>query len=206
MTAADIARVVITVGVLQLLCDMIAYWRIFSQASYQSCLEKLSRAKFNVENLKSKKSNEKNQKKLQRSENDYSAALGNVARKHSIPNFMTSTLFVILLRIMGAEYKGIVFGVLPFTPWKFVQRITARGLDMIGLEWIAESKVSDLGQACSFFVIYVLATVSIKYYVSQITGVRPPKGAESVAAMVDTPQGRRMMRSLGLDPADLKLE
>jgi hypothetical protein len=53
--------------------------------------------------------------------------------------------------------------------------------------------------------IYILCTLSIKYYVHQLFGNFPPMGADQgVMSMIDTPLGRRIARSAGIDPDDLK--
>lgn len=158
MTAADISNIIITVAVTQLLCDLIANWTIFRKDRYQRTVSALERAQSKLEREKiaigkeaataeepatkatnthqtstAKKAGsgkaEKLAKRLKRVEDEHSEALASVSRHHILPNMLTSLMFVVLLRILGAEHKGNVLGVLPFTPFPFARRITARGLD-----------------------------------------------------------------------------
>jgi hypothetical protein len=50
----------------------------------------------------------------------------------------------------------------------------------------------------------VLATMSIKYYVGKLLGTQPPTGAEGMMAVLDSPAGQKLMRSVGVDPAEFK--
>jgi Integral membrane protein EMC3/TMCO1-like len=251
MPASEILRIVVTVATVQFLCDLVAHWRIFSQQSYQRQLEKLSRAKFKLDqiqekegithetvkaaaaaattttNSKSKKNNnskaDRNAKKLQRAEDDHKNALADITKRHTVPNFFTSIVFLILMRVMGTELKGKVLAVLPFAPFGIFKRITSRGLDFTdgaadvfalmatsgdGKEEAGRnsSVVTDLAQACSFAFLYMLTAMSVKFYVHQLFGTKPPPGAESLLSLVDSPQGKNMIRAVGLEPVDLKEE
>ena len=46
MTASDILNIVVTVAVVQGICDLLAYWRVYSSEAYDRALEKRSRALF----------------------------------------------------------------------------------------------------------------------------------------------------------------
>jgi hypothetical protein len=175
MTAADILRIATTVGTVQLLCDLISNWRIYGKEPYQRALGALSRAKWkrdkaladskeaggvvkkDAKDTNGKKGTkvDKHAKRLQRTEDDYLEAASEVARRHTVPSLFISVLFVILLRILGTEYKGQMVGILPFAPFSFLQRFFGRGLEFGDLDFESMSdKVTDTSQACSFVFVY----------------------------------------------------
>lgn len=203
MPAPEILRIVATVGLTQMFCDLFFYWRIFSQEPYTRALERLGRLKYRLESTQTK-----NSKKSQRYESDYKTAVADVARRHLWPTMLTSAVFLILMRVLGSELRGQVLGVLPFVPIKFLRRITSRGLefDEAAVEFEENAKVNDVGQAVSFTFIYMLAAMSVKFYVGKLCGTKPPKGAESVFSFMETPQGQRMMKQFGIDPDELKMD
>ena len=210
MTASEILNLAGTVATVQIICDGIANWRIYSQEPYQRALGALSRSKAKLERERvavgkesakvgaaTSTSNSKKQKadrlakRLQRAEDDYAEARGNVARKHVAPGFISAVIFMIILRILGTEHKGNVMGILPFTPFSLIKRLTARGLEFdpqLSFEPVSE-KVTDVGQACSFMFIYFLCTFSIKYYAGRIFGTKPPAGTEGLMSIMDSPAG-----------------
>jgi len=236
MTASEIARICITVGVIQALCDLFAYWRIYSKESYQRALEKRDRANFKYQKAKkdheaakelaektsetvtspkkgSKSSKggssklEKQAKILQRTEDDFNDSTANVARHHVASGVLTSIIFVILMRVLGAEYKGNVIGVLPFSPFNLLRRITGRGLDFGDAKLESTSdKVTDTSQACAFVFIYLLSASGVKFYVNKLFGTQSPPGADGVMSIVNSPTGQKIMKSVGIDPEDLKQE
>jgi hypothetical protein len=118
--------------------------------------------------------------------------------------------FFILLRILGAEYKGKVIGVLPFVPYNIVSKITARGLDWTNV--VASNDVEletqlVTKQAISFLCIYVLSTFTAKFYVHKLVGIQPPKGADQgFTTLAESPMIRSTLSSFGIDPDDLKME
>jgi hypothetical protein len=62
-------------------------------------------------------------------------------------------------------------------------------------------------QAFSFFIVYLLAGFTVKYYINKAVGTKPPKGADQgYQTIVDSPMGQAMARSLGIDPNDLKVD
>jgi len=227
MTAPEILQLVTTVVVVQIGCDLVANWRVFNQAPYKKLLGQADRAKSkldreiaaagkepaqasSVSGKSGKKSSraEKMAKRLQRAQDDYSEALANVAKKHTVPSVMTSVMFLVLLRILGTEYKGNIIGVLPFTPFKFLQRLTLRGLTFVegADEFVGTEKVGSTSQAAAFMFIYFLCGISVKFYAGRFFGTRPPKGAESIMSVMDSPEGQKMIRKMGFDPDDLKME
>lgn len=241
MTASEILHIVVTVAAVQLVCDLLAHWRIYSQEPYQRSLDKLSRCQFKVAQLKAKeeqqsnsnKTNktaataaaatpakttknanklERNAKVVQRANDDHSNALANVAQHHTVPGVLTSLVFLILMRILGTDLKGKIVAILPYAPFSLLQRVTARGLDFGAAAASAAPppevgpSVSSLAQAASFTFIYMLTAASVKYYVHLLVSTAPPVGAESLMAMVDSPHGHHVMKSLGMDPADFKTE
>jgi hypothetical protein len=228
MTAAEILNLAVTVATVQILCDLVANWRVYSQEPYERAVGGLSRAKTKLERetvavarerqkpaeatkgtttKKSGSKADKLSKRLKRAEDDHADALSLVARKHTVPGVFTSLVFVILLRILGAEHKGKIIGVLPFAPFPILQRLTARGLEFGPLLFEPDTdKVTDTSQACVFMFIYFLCGFSVKFYAGKLFGARPPAGAESIMSLMDGPAGQKMMRSMGVDPNDYKME
>jgi hypothetical protein len=58
----------------------------------------------------------------------------------------------------------------------------------------------------TFFIssLAVLATMSVKFYVSKLFGTPAPKGAEGIMAVMDSPGGKKLMETMGIDPAEFK--
>ena len=46
MTASEILRIAVTVGVIQMICDWIAHWRVFSKEYYEKALGAHARAEW----------------------------------------------------------------------------------------------------------------------------------------------------------------
>jgi hypothetical protein len=229
MTASEILQIAITVGIVQMLCDLVAYWRVFSKEPYQRALEKLQRCKFKLDQItqkgqisqednnaaktetagtKKKNKLERNAKQLERAKDDHKDALANVAQRHTVPNMATSMVFLIIMRVMGTELKGKVIALLPFTPFGLLRKITARNLEFSS-DFVFEStddKITDIMQACGFAFVYMLTTASIKYYVHELFGVKPPPGADSILSVVDSPQGQKFIRAMGVEPPDFKAD
>lgn len=253
MTASDISSIVVTVAIIQLICDLIAHWRVFKKERYERLVTAHERAKWKKEkawkdatdagvvdpddpsatipkddkNIVGKTSTKKGSsgggghhhpkdtkqtrlaKAYQRAKQECTDAGALVARQHMLPNILSSIVFIILMRVFGTEYKGRILGILPFTPWSFVRRIlTFRGLEFRNdLTFIPISeKVSDIHQAVSFMCIYMLTTLSVKYYINQLFGTKPPIGVDGISNLTNSSWGKSVMKQAGLDPKDLKLE
>ena len=103
-----------------------------------------------------------------------------------------------------------VMGVLPFVPYDFVSRVTSRGLDwrdLLTTEAVTEVTSMHPKQAFSFFFVYALAGLAVKYYVNRLVGTKPPSGADGgISTVMDSPLGQNVMRSMGVDPNDLKMD
>ena len=100
-------------------------------------------------------------------------------------------------------------GVLPFVPYNLVSRLTSRGLDwkeLISTETLSEATTMHPKQAFSFFFVYVLAGLAVKYYVNRAIGTKPPPGADGLTTIVDSPAGQQAVRLMGIDPKDLKMD
>ncbi|KAL7481451.1 hypothetical protein ACHAW6_007133 [Cyclotella cf. meneghiniana] len=162
------------------------------------------------------KSAEKDRKKIQR-ENDEAAALAaEVARRHTAAGFYTSLAFLMLYKILAAEYAGRVVGVLPFEPFRLLQRVTFMGLggakkmsvgDIQSLwsEATVSPDVTSVSQACAFAFIYMLCSLSVKMMVNMAFGTKAPRGADDgVGTFIESPQSKKMMESFGLDVNDVK--
>ena len=102
-------------------------------------------------------------------------------------------------------------GVLPFVPYNMVSRVTARGLDWRAVDLEALNDATSVPmhpkQAFSFFFVYALAGLAVKYYVTKLVGTKPPKGADGgISTVMDSPIGQSVIRSMGIDPEDLKMD
>jgi hypothetical protein len=148
--------------------------------------------------------NAKHAKRLARSKEDYGEQCSEVARRHTGPGMLSSIFFVILLRILGAEHKGNVMALMPFVPFNFLTRITARGLDWGDVASLEGTDVA-VKQATSFLFIYLLSGLSVKYFINKAFGTQPPPGADKgILTVMESPQGQKMMKSMGIDPDELK--
>lgn len=209
MTSAEIINVVVTVAVVQLVCDLLANHFIFGKERYQRLLGRLSREQFKLVKEEAKEHvNEKQEKKLQKAKDDFAEASAEVARVHMSPKFFTSIAFVILYRILVTEYYGRSVAIVPFTPWKLVRKLSMRGIELkAGEAFEATAGMKDVNQACSFLFIYILSTLSIKHYVNQAFGTKPPKGADGgLMSMMDAPQSQRILKNFGMDNESFKLD
>ena len=185
---------------------------------------------------------EKQQQLVQRLTEEYNHRLSTVALIHTRPFVITGIIFLILMKVLGTEHQNKIIAILPFVPYRWVQRfLSQRGLQQIHPFWFGETNNSDetativlqellsnvnstytmsrtagdtigsitsMGQICSFTFIYMLTSMSVKYYMNQLFTTPPPKGAESyITLMMDTPQTQAMVqRATGIDPKSLKTE
>ena len=219
MTVSDIIYITTTVAFLQGICDTVANRVTFSSDAYkQRCrtLENL-RAKrdktvsqvaenpINVNSNSSAKARDKQAKKLQRAEEDFQTAASNVSLKHVIPNVLTGLAFFLLYKILNLEYQGKIIAVLPFTPWKFLQRFTMRGLKFDPeFVYSGTKRVPNSEQACGFLFVYLLTTMSVKFMVKHVLGTKPPPGADKgMFNMLDDPRGQQFLKAVGVDIDDI---
>jgi hypothetical protein len=169
MTASDIIRIVSTVAMTQVVCDVLANRYVYSKEKYADALERMERNRIkrdkvlasvqestiNDSNATNAKGNkklsgsaakalEKQAKKVERAEDDFNTAASNVARLHTTPNILTAVVFIILYRVLSFEFKGKVVAVLPFHPWKLVRRLSQRGLKF-STELVEISPVVGMG-------------------------------------------------------------
>ena len=200
MTSSEILNIVVTVAITQCVCDLVARWLIFSREPYKRAVETLNRVHVKREKLETsldtQAKQEKQAKKLHRLQEECSEAASEVARLHMLPKLFTSIVYVILYRILVAEYYGKVVAVLPFEPFKLLRKLTQRGLDINNKEG---------NQACSFHFIYILSAISVKFFVNKVVGVHPPKAAEGLLTLLDAPRNKRILKSFGMDPDVLKM-
>jgi uncharacterized membrane protein (DUF106 family) len=224
MPVSDIIYIVTTVAVAQGICDTLANRITYSSEIYNNRCAALERARAkrdktiaqiaqnpintNNNSNSSAKAKDKQAKKLQRAEEDFRVAATNVSQKHVVPNVLTALVFYILYKILNLEYQGKIVAILPFTPWKFFQRFTMRGIDfdpdflVQGFE--GTKRVENLQQSCGFLVVYLLATMSVKFMVKQVLGEKPPSGADKgLFTMLDDPRGQKFLTSLGVDMDEL---
>jgi hypothetical protein len=207
MTASEILHIVVTVGISQLCCELLAKYFVYSGDAYERRVAALERAKWKLDKAtEDAAKSSKHEKRLQRAKDEYGEQCALVSRKHTAPGFLSSIFFVMLLRILGTEHKGHVMAILPFPPFKFLSRITARGLDWSVLEdeSVLEGMSISHKQGTSFLFIYMLSALSVKFFVSKAVGTQPPAGADKgLMTIMESPGGKRMIRSFGLDPDDL---
>lgn len=207
MTASEILNIVTTVAISQLLIDLLANHFVYKGENYKRSLDSLERARWKLEKAeKDAAKNAKHAKRLQMAKDDFSAACSNVSSRHNGPGMLGAIYFLILLRILGTEHKGKVMAALPFVPLKFLQRISTRGLDWsnVDVETAFESVTIQHQQGASFLLIYMLSAMSIKFFVHKVVGTHPPPGADrGIAGLMESPQGKRIAKNLGLDPDEL---
>jgi len=207
MTASEILHVISTVAVTQIVVDVCSRWLVFSGDSYKRAVASLERAKGRRDKLAASldtaQKQEKQAKKLQRMQEDCSDAASEVARRHTVPGFFGSLVFLMLFRVLSTEYSGRVIGVIPFVPFRLLRKLTLRGLDVSAMD--PKDTEYNAYQACSFLFIYILATLSVKYFVHKLVGVAPPKEAEGgLSTVMDAPKNQKMLKSLGIDTDLLK--
>lgn len=258
MTAQDILQVITASAVIQCLCDIGAHYMIYQKESYQNLLDQVASSKSKllvaqnklkteettdtstkVSNKKGITNVEKQQQLVKRLEEEHNHRLSVVALVHARPFVVTAFLFLLLMRVLGTEHKNKVIAVLPFVPYRFIQRfLSLRGLQ-INPQWFAVANVEEssillqelfsnmnrnstasstihnnnntitsIGQVCSFTFIYMLTSMSVKYYMNQLLTTPPPKGAESyVSIMMDAPKTQQMVQNAtGIDPKTFKTE
>jgi hypothetical protein len=208
MTASEVLHIVITVGISQLVIDLLANYFVFKGENYTRLIEALERARWNLGKAEADaaKNPTKHGKRLLRAQEDFSAAGGNVSSRHVGPSMLGSIYFLILLRILGAEYKGKLLAVLPFIPFKFLQRVTTRGFNWSNLDTDTafEGVSVSYQQGVSFLFIYMLSALSVKVVVNRLVGTQPPPGADrGVMGFLESPQGKRIARGFGIDPDEL---
>lgn len=162
MPASEILRICTTVAFIQFLCNVVGNWFVFNNKAYVLALERLERATKAKDQAKGEEAaNKKGQKadkrakRIKRVEDEHKAAVTMVAGMHLVPNILTSVVFFIVLRIFGTDLKGTVIGVLPFTPFSFLRRLTGRGLEFGNAVLLEPSspRVTDIEQACSFMFV-----------------------------------------------------
>jgi hypothetical protein len=213
MTCSEISNIIVTIGLSQLILDLLSNYFVYQGDAYIRAIREMERCKSRVDRAEfdTKRSNNKNNaKKLERAKAEHSQACADVARRHMMPSIASSLFFFLLLRILGTEYKGKVIGILPFVPYHFVTRITARGLDWrdIAIEELKAAGTSmDPKRAFSFMFVYILAGFTVKFYVSKLVGKKPPAGADGgIQTILDSPMGRSFAKSIGIHPDDLKMD
>lgn len=254
MTVSDIGKIIVTVGITQLTADLLLRRYIFQSESYQRTVSSFERAKsrrdrtaasIDAKNKQqtdpknaggkgkqqapSAKSLEKDQKKLQRENEELSAIAAEVARKHTMSGFYTSIIFLLLYKILSAEYSGKVVGVLPFQPFKLLQRMTFMSLGgasklsvgevqtlwvesfngpdatVPGADASMPPDVQNVSQACAFSFIYMLCSLTVKMMINMAFGTKAPRGAdEGVTTFMDSPQSQKMFKAFGMDPDEVK--
>eukprot|EP00986_Skeletonema_menzelii_P011799 scaffold6187_cov139-Skeletonema_menzelii.AAC.17 len=154
MTVNDIGKIVLSVGVTQIIVDLLSRKFIFQSDSYKKSLATFQRAKDKHDKSSaalaakrllyqeqqrnpgkkstqqiSAKSIEKDEKKLKFESDDVSATSAEVTRRHASANFSTAIVFFLLYRILAAEYSGKIVALLPFEPFHLLQKMmTFRGL------------------------------------------------------------------------------
>ena len=207
MTGSEIINIAITVGVVQLVCDLVAKYLVFEKEPYKRSVSALERAKWKLEKAAADLAkNAKHQKRHKRAEDDYAEIAADVARRHTGPGMLTAFLFIVLLRILGAEHKGNVMAILPFVPFNFLTRVTARGLEWSeASDLLLEGSPIQTKQAASFMLVYLLCTFSVKFFVHKAFGTTPPAGADKgMLSVMESPQGQKMMKQMGIDPVEFK--
>mmetsp|Transcript_27423 Transcript_27423/g.40236 ORF Transcript_27423/g.40236 Transcript_27423/m.40236 type:complete len:211 (-) Transcript_27423:204-836(-) len=210
MTWTDVVTIVVAVGTMQLIMDLALNHFVFKKETYTDLLDRMRRAQFNLEREQMKQATkanpEKMKKRLELMTNAEAEAKAKVAAVHMRTKFYGAMAFLLMYTSMSATYAGASVGILPFAPWSFIHYISRRGLPALE-DMVRGEKSIDPGRGCAFLGIYLLATLSIKYYVSEAFGTHPPKGADGgLFTMMDAPEHKKRLRKLGIDPDEFKLE
>ena len=109
MTASDISSIIVTVGVCQLIIDLLANHFVYNKEYYQRSIRTMERFKGKLDKAEADlQKSEKHRKRFDRAKSDYQGACADVARRHFAPNMFGSVFFIILLRILGIEHSGKV--------------------------------------------------------------------------------------------------
>ena len=261
MTVNDIGKIALSVAVTQLLADLLSRKLVFNKEGYKETVATFQRVKDKHDKTAaaldakkllyaqqqkdpqaagkkssqqiSKKSLEKDEKRLKFESDELTAQAAEVARRHTSSNLYSVVAFLILYRVLATEYSGKIVALLPFEPFHLLQKImTFRGLagaagvstsTEFHFKWVkavaAEAggesitkplaplspEVTHACQACAFAFIYFLCNMTVKVIVSTIFGAKPPPGAdEGVGTLMQAPQSKKMMENFGMDPDHLK--
>ena len=209
MTTADLIHIVATVAVVQLICDLLANHFIFRQEPYQRILGRLRSHQLKLKKMEALELEvggntslltDKQQKKLAQTRTDVASIVMEVTNKHMVPNVYTGIVFFLLYRIFGTEFNGKLVAVLPFAPFAILRRLTMRGIQVDSVNFEPMIGIKDANQACSLLFVYLLSTISVKYFVNKAFGTRPPKGADKgLAGVIDAPQNQALLKYWGMD-------
>eukprot|EP00980_Cylindrotheca_fusiformis_P007945 scaffold1697_cov120-Cylindrotheca_fusiformis.AAC.27 len=210
MTASEVLSIATTVGVCQICLDLVTNYLVYKKEPYQRACNALERARWKLNKAEADlaKNPKKNEKRHQRAKDDFGEAAAFVASKRSAPTVLSSIFFIVLLRILGAENKGNVIAVLPFTPFRLLGRLTRRGLDWGNMpDGVVEGSNVSFEQGASYLFIYFLATISVKTYCNKLFAINAPPGADrGIMTVMDSPQGHKMAKAMGIDPDDMKFD
>lgn len=103
------SSIVMTIGVWQLIIDLLSNHLVYRKDPYQRSIRTMERFKGKLDKAEADlKKAEKHRKKFDRAKGDYQGACADVARRHFVPNLLSSLFFIILLRILGTEHSGKV--------------------------------------------------------------------------------------------------
>lgn len=211
MTAHDILKIAVHVTITQCMCDLLSRYFVYNSDPYQKLQSSFQRAKTKRDKALASapatitsNSASKKDKKLQRFEDEVNTLSAEVAKRHVTPSFLTSIIFLILYRVLSAEYSGKVIAVLPFEPHWLIQKITSRGIkfDMDLLQENTEETTVIACTACSFAFIYLLCTMSCKFMASKIFSYDSPTDA-GMGSFLDAPQSQKVLKSFGVDKDEL---
>jgi len=217
MAIENIVEVILWTASAQVLSDLAARHFVFSQESYLRSVANFERAKARRDKLassmpktqvdipaptsapaptgkKGKKGTggpSSDQRRLAKAEEELAQQSTEVAARHSVPGMLSSVLFLIIFRVLGAKHGGKVVAILPFEPFQIVRRLTARGLPE-----------GSPAAACSILVIYMLVTQTVRVLMKQFFSVQPPAGA-GATSFLDTSKAQKLMKSFGVEE-DLK--
>ncbi|GKZ01534.1 hypothetical protein MPSEU_001104000 [Mayamaea pseudoterrestris] len=191
--SSDIIRIATTVGLVQLVCSFVANRYYFTKDEYLRAVEAVHRCKWNLQReqeLLRHASNSSNvsihETKIVKYQETLRKANATLGAYFVFPNVITAIIFMILLRILAAEFGGRIVAFLPFAPFTLLHRLTGRGLEfaeisvngLFGNNDDSLVALYDIRQAASYMFVYVLCNLSVKVYVNQLFGTAAPPGAE----------------------------
>ncbi|KAL3758824.1 hypothetical protein ACHAWU_007941 [Discostella pseudostelligera] len=240
MTISAISNIALAIGFTELLACIISRKFIFQSKSYTRAVADYEKAKARRDKTvaslavkhpsqqpKSQKNADRDRKKLEWENKEVSSLAAEIAKRHTQAGVCQSVAFLILYRILAVEYAGNIVALLPFQPFKLLQRMTFRGFTNMTVSevqslWMEQSHggpdatipgdmgpvhphVSSASQACSLAFIYFLCSFSIKAIVQKAFGTKPPPGADDyVGSVIDAPQGQKMLQNFGLNAEEVK--
>jgi hypothetical protein len=208
--SSEILRLVSSIALVQVACSLFSNYCFYRTEAYERAVAAVDRAQWNVKHEEQRlllattttaSATNNNNTRMTRANESLSQAVGKLAAFQLGPNLLNSIVFVVLLKVLGADLGGRVLAVLPFVPMRYLDKLTGRGLDFVeSASALDLQSITDLKQASAFLFIYLLTNMSVKTYVHKLLAPSMPPGSESL-------QMEQVLKTLGfemLPPTDNK--